>query len=172
MRRIALIYNPASGQNPHRRAAIIGPIRKLFEQAGLEVTAIGTSSPQDAGVLAEKAIEQGCDTVIACGGDGTVHECLQHMVGGPGVLGVIPLGTANALAADLGLPTAPVKAAKRLLKAKPVRVAAGRVWFRDTDNAEQSRYFLVAAGVGVDAFFFSRLDSRMKQRFGYLAYLL
>ena len=172
MHRIALIYNPASGQNPNRRAAIIGQIRKLFEQAGLEVTVIGTSSPQDAGVLAEKAIEQGCDTVIACGGDGTVHECLQHMVGGPGVLGVIPLGTANALAADLGLPTAPVKAAKRLLTAKPVRVAAGRVWFQDAGNTEQSRYFLVAAGVGVDAFFFSRLDSRMKQRFGYLAYLV
>lgn len=172
MRHVALIYNPASGQNPQRRAAIIGQIRKLFEDAGLQVTALATSSPREAGVLAQKAVQQGCDTVIACGGDGTVHECLQHMVGGPGVLGVIPLGTANALAADLGLPSAPVKAAKKLLKANPVRVTAGRIWFRDSNNAEQSSYFLVAAGVGVDAFFFSRLDSRLKQRFGYLAYLL
>jgi diacylglycerol kinase family enzyme len=110
--------------------------------------------------------------VLACGGDGTVHEVLQHMVGGTAALGVVPMGTANALAADLGLPSSPVKAVKMLLNATPVRISVGHLFYQSVEGGERSRYFIVAAGVGADAFFFSRLDSRLKQRFGYVVYLV
>ena len=154
MRRVALIYNPASGQRPARRDAIIAKVAAVFRSAGIEVEVVATKSPESAGPQAQQAIDRGCDSVIACGGDGTVHEVLQSMVGGNAAVGVIPMGTANALACDLGLPASPVKAARRLLAAVP------------------SRYFVVAAGVGVDGLFFSRLDSRLKRRLGYLAYLV
>ena len=94
------------------------------------------------------------------------------MVGGQAALGVVPMGTANALAADLGLPDSPVKAVKMLLAATPVRISVGYLFYRSVEGGERSRYFIVAAGVGADAFFFSRLDSRLKQRFGYVVYLV
>ena len=173
MRRVALIYNPASGQRPAQREAMIAKVQAVLEGAGIEVRVIATESPESAGEQAQQAIADGCDTVLACGGDGTVHEAMQRMVGGAGAIGVIPLGTANALAMDLGLPGSPAKAAKMLLTAEPVRVGVGRIFYQDrAGGGERSRYFVVAAGVGVDGLFFSRLDSRMKQRFGYLAYLV
>ena len=172
MRRVALIYNPMSGQRPGRRAEQIADVAAVLLRAGIEVRVIATESPESAGRQAQEAVRGGCDTVLACGGDGTVHEVLQRMVGGTAALGVIPMGTANALAADLGLPASPVKAVKMLLDATPVRVSVGHLFYRSVEGGDRSRYFIVAAGVGADAFFFSRLDSRLKQRFGYVVYLV
>jgi len=172
MHRVALIYNPASGQHSSRRAAVISQVVKILKEAGVAVQLIATESPESAGPQAQEAIRGGCDTILACGGDGTVHEVLQTMVGGTASLGVIPMGTANALAADLGLPASPVKAVKMLLTATPVRVSVGRLFYCGLDGTQRSRYFVVAAGIGADALFFSRLDSRLKQRLGYVLYLV
>jgi diacylglycerol kinase (ATP) len=179
MRHAALIYNPISGSNQHRRAATVTRIAALFQAAGVQVRVLPTTSPGSASSLARQAAAEGCDTIIACGGDGTVHEALQGLVDQSGpttaqtaALGVIPMGTANALAADLGLPHHALQAAQLLLTAEPIRIPIGRIFFRNADDAEHSRYFLVAAGVGVDAHFFSQLDPRLKQRFGYPAYLV
>ena len=173
IRRAALIYNPASGQQPKKRAARIAQAVAVLKNAGVEVETIATESPESAAEQARQAVREGCDTILACGGDGTAHEVLQGLVGLKDVaLGVIPMGTANALASDLGIPSASAKAAKTLLDATPVRVPVGRIFYQGPDGAERSRYFIVAAGVGVDAHFFSRLDSKLKQRFGYAAYLM
>jgi YegS/Rv2252/BmrU family lipid kinase len=172
MRRVALLYNPASGQYAERRAAVIAEVVAELHRAGIEVEVIATESPESAGAQAHECMCKGCDTILACGGDGTVHEALQRLVGGSAALGVIPMGTANALAADLGLPPNPVKAVRMLLTATPVRVSVGHVFYRDSGGGARSRYFIVAAGVGFDALFFSRLDSRLKRRFGYALYLV
>jgi diacylglycerol kinase (ATP) len=172
MHRVALIYNPVSGQHPQRRAALIKSVVAVLHSAAIEVKVIPTESAESVGTQAQQAIREGYDTILVCGGDGTVHEVLQSMVGTTAALGVIPMGTANALAADLGLPASPEKAAKILLAATPVRVSVGRVFYRNRKGSPSSRYFVVAAGVGADAFFFSRLDSRLKQRFGYAHYLI
>jgi diacylglycerol kinase family enzyme len=173
-----------SGPRPVRREKVIADVARVFEGAGVEVRVFPTTAPESAGLLAQEAIAAGCDTVLACGGDGTVHEAMQTMVGGDAdrssaaassnaaALSVIPMGTANALAMDLGLPLSPVNAAKMLLTAERVRVPVGRVFYCDGAGAMRSRYFVVAAGIGADGLFFSRLDSRMKQRFGYAAYLI
>src|SRR5438067_1273589 len=93
-KRAVLIYNPASGQQPAKRAALVGRIVEVFRAAGIEIEAIATEAANTAGLHAQQAILRGCDTVLACGGDGTVHEILQTMAGTDAVLGVIPLGTA------------------------------------------------------------------------------
>jgi len=131
-----------------------------------------TSAPGSAGTLAQQAIQQGCDTIIACGGDGTAHEILQHLVGTPIALGVVPLGTANALAANLGLGASPLKAIQKLLSAVPVEIPVGRITYVDKEGTQQSRYFTVAAGVGADALCISRLDAGLKRRFGYALYMV
>lgn len=114
----------------------------------------------------------GYDTVLACGGDGTAHEVVQSLVGSDVALGVIPLGTANALAADLGLIATPAKVARKLLEASPARVSVGRIHFNSVTGNRDSRYFVVAAGIGADALLMSRLDSRLKRRLGYVLYLI
>jgi YegS/Rv2252/BmrU family lipid kinase len=172
MRRVALIYNPASGQHSWRRHADIDKALDLLREAGVKAKAHETIAPGSAGVLAEEAVRRGCDTIIACGGDGTVHEVLQSLVGTTVALGVVPLGTANALAANLGLHTSPAKAVRKLLTAVPVRVSVGQIFYQDAAGATCSRYFTVAAGVGADALFISRLDPGLKRRLGYLLYLI
>ena len=172
MQRAALIFNPAAGQQPGRRAARIARIVALFREAGIDVNALPTPAANTAGLLAREAIAQGCDTILACGGDGTVHEILQTLAGTSVALGVIPFGTANALAADLGLPRNPVRAARMLLDSTPERISIGRVTYLDREGAPGSRYFIVAAGIGADGFFFAHVDSRLKQRLGYAHYLI
>jgi len=172
MRHVVLIYNPASGQTSSWRATVIEDALALLRGAGVQADAMESNAPGSAGAMAQEAVRQGCDTILACGGDGTVHEILQCLVGTNVALGVVPLGTANALAADLGLGASPVKAVETLLTAVPVRVPVGQVFYRDGERTSRSRYFTVAAGVGADALFMSRLDARLKRRFGYLLYLV
>ena len=172
MRRVALIYNPASGQGSSRRSLAIQQAMTVLHDAGIEAETMETHAPGSAEALAVEAVRRGCDTIIACGGDGTVHEVLQSIVGTDVALGVIPLGTANALAANLGLQTTPVKAMQKLLTARPVRISVGRIFYRNGTGEQHARYFTVAAGVGADALFLSRLDAGLKRRFGYLLYLV
>jgi YegS/Rv2252/BmrU family lipid kinase len=172
MRRVALVYNPASGQPASRPRMAIERVVAVLRDAGIETVTLETLGPGTAGALAEEAVRRGCDTVLACGGDGTVHEVLQGLIGTDVTLGVVPLGTANALAANLGLSLSPVKAIRQLLTAKPVRVSVGRISHRISAGKTHARYFTVAAGVGADALFLSRLDAGLKRRFGYLLYLV
>ena len=96
--------------------------------------------------------------------------CLQGMVGSDAALGVIPLGTANALAHDLNLPLSAVAAARANLTAKPRRTAVGRVEYLDFDGNRGSRFFIVAAGIGADAHLFYKLNPRVKGQLGMAAY--
>jgi YegS/Rv2252/BmrU family lipid kinase len=171
MRRVALIYNPASGQHTLGRRAAIDKALAILREAGVEAEALETSAPGSASELTVKAISRGCDAILACGGDGTVHEVLQSLVGTDIALGVVPLGTANALAANLGLHSSPAKTVRKLLAADPVRISVGQISYRKGKGATDTRYFTVAAGVGADALFLSRLDPSLKRRLGYLLYL-
>lgn len=172
MQGVALIYNPASGQYSARRREAAQSALAVLRGAGVAAEVYVCGTPEGATAQAEVAIRNGCDTVIACGGDGTVHAVLQSLVGTEVALGVIPLGTANALAANLGLSGSLPKAAEALLHAAPVRIPVGRIHFNDRAGNPASRYFLVAAGVGADALLMARLDAGLKRRFGYALYLL
>jgi diacylglycerol kinase (ATP) len=172
MRRVALIYNPASGQYPERRQAVIEGALAVLRQAGVEAQAFVTDGVGSGTRLAAEMVQGGFDTIIACGGDGTVHEVLQSVVGTDVALGVLPLGTANALAADLGLIGASAKAVRMLLDATPARVSVGRIHYCAEDGKPAARYFTVAAGAGADALLMSRLHARLKRRLGYVLYLI
>jgi YegS/Rv2252/BmrU family lipid kinase len=172
MRRVALIYNPVSGQYSARRNAAVGRIKAVLGDAGVVVEAFETGAPGSAMALAGQAVREGFDTVLACGGDGTVHEVVQSLVGTEVALGVVPLGTANALAADLGLIAAPGKVARKLLDAAPTRVSVGRIHYHDAAGNPGARYFVVATGIGADALLMAQLDARLKRRLGYVLYLI
>jgi YegS/Rv2252/BmrU family lipid kinase len=172
MRRVALIYNPASGQHSGRRSTYIQSALAVLREAGIEAEALETHAPGSGRSLALAAVRQGFDAVLACGGDGTVHEVLQSLVGTKVALGVVPLGTANALAQNLGLGRNPVKAVRALIAAHPIEVPVGRIFFQENNGGRGWRYFTVAAGVGADALLMSSMDPALKRRFGYALYML
>lgn len=172
MRKAVLLYNPLSGRHPKRRVAEIEAVLGVLRSAGLDATAAATTSSAGTSEQARQAIAEGCETIFACGGDGTIHDVLQALVGTQVVLGIIPLGTANTLAHDLRIPLSAVPAAHSALASHPRRVAAGRISFQDLSGHSSFRYFTVTAGVGVDAHLFYKLNVLIKGRFGMLAYYL
>jgi diacylglycerol kinase (ATP) len=170
MRKAILLYNPLSGRKQNRRLEIIRRVAEILRSGGVELTVAPTIKADESAQQAREAIQQGCDTVIAAGGDGTIHDIVQGLVGKPTALGVIPLGTANALAHDLGMPLSAERAAHFVLTTAPQRIAVGRIAFQTFAGARSSCYFIVAAGIGADAHLFHSLDPTFKLRFGMLAY--
>jgi diacylglycerol kinase (ATP) len=164
-RKALLLYNPISGGQIERRPAVVRRIAEIFRRAGVETRLEATRARGSAGEQARQGIASGFDAVVACGGDGTAFEVLQGVAETKAVMGVIPLGTGNVLARDLGLGGRPERAAAHLLRFTPQRISLGRI-----HSLGRSRYFTVAAGVGVHAELIYRASARAKQRGGYLAY--
>ena len=127
MRKVVLLYNPIAGKNRERRRADVEAATQVLRAAGIDAQPVPTRAPGSAGEQAREAVAEGCDTVLACGGDGTIHEVVQGLAGTDTPLGVIPLGTGNSLANDLGLARNPVRAAKAILTSEPRRIALGKV---------------------------------------------
>jgi diacylglycerol kinase family enzyme len=119
-------------------------------------------------------VADGSDTVFACGGDGTIHDVIQGLAGTPVALAILPFGTANALAHDLGVPLRPSAAAQAAVagKSKLRRIPLGRIEYEDFNGQPAARYFTVAAGIGVDAHLFYKLTAELKNRSGMTAYYL
>jgi diacylglycerol kinase family enzyme len=101
------------------------------------------------------------------GGDGTLNETASGLVGTQTPLGVLPAGTANVLARELGLGCHALKAARRIPECVPLRIAVGLLRM---DGYTRSRYFLLMAGVGFDGHIVYHLDLGLKGRVGQLAY--
>ncbi len=169
MRKAALLYNPDSGGS-RRRQHELQSVLEILRGAGVEAALISTESQRHAGEVVRKVVADGYDTVFACGGDGTIHNIAQVLATSQVALAILPIGTANALAHDLGLPLSVTEAAKAALSAAPRRVALGRVSCVDLKGSPRTRYFVVAAGMGVDAHLFYKLHSGHKQRMGMAAY--
>ena len=170
MRKAALLYNPDSGGSRIRRESELHSVLGILRSSGVEAHLVLTDSRAHAEEEVRQAVLDGCDTVFACGGDGTIHNIIQVLANTPVALAVLPMGTANALAHDLGLPMNIPAAAKAILRASPRRVALGRIRCQDFIGSPCSRYFVIAAGVGVDAALFHALTPGTKQRLGMAAY--
>jgi diacylglycerol kinase (ATP) len=170
MQKAILLYNPLSGGRHGRRHADVEAAAAVLKSGGVDVSTAPTRAAADAAGQVREAIAEGCDTVFACGGDGTIHDVLQGLATTQAALGIIPLGTANALAHDLRIPLSSVGAARRALHATSRRVAVGKIEYRDFEGTSCARYFTVAAGVGVDAHLFYALNGFVKSRIGMAAY--
>ena len=173
MRRAFLIYNPASGRKRDKRTQDIARVTAVFRTAGVEVETCATTHPGSAIQQAWEAADAGFDAVVACGGDGTANEVLNGLMraSAPATLGVVPLGSGNLLASDLGLPADPAAAAQKLLTWTPQDFRPGIV-ISQRDGRPDKRYFIVAAGVGADAELMYRTAVEAKERWGRNAYFL
>lgn len=172
MRRAALIYNPTSGRRRERRLRHVSTAADTLRAAGVDAMLLPTTGPGAATRLAAQAIRDGFDTILACGGDGTMNEVLQALVHTDAAIGVVPTGTVNVLARDIGVPFTAAAAARTLLSSEPCRLSVGKIEFTNRSGSSETRYFTVMAGVGVDAQLPYRVDLALKKRIGVFAYVV
>lgn len=161
-RRFLVIHNPTAGRRRRRRLDVV---LHLLAEAGCRIDLAPTSRRGDAEEFAAAA--GAVDAVVAAGGDGTINEVanglLRRQAAGqaPIPLGIVPLGTANVLAAEIGLATDPDSVVRTLLHGAPRAIHPGLV---------NDRYFLCMAGAGLDAFVVQDVDLRLKWLLGKPAY--
>jgi diacylglycerol kinase (ATP) len=156
MQEILVILNPAA--RSERAKAAWRRIEKLPN-----CTMRVTTAPGDARAVAAAAVTEGFTTIVAAGGDGTVNEVVNGMVGSDVALGILPVGTMNVFAAELGLPG-------DLDEAWAI-IRAGRTRRVDLLRANQ-QYFIQLAGVGLDAQVVQATSWNFKKNFGPLSYVI
>lgn len=149
--KVCVIVNPASGKKGAitTNAAGVEEVRRVLEANGIEAEICETERPNHATELAKEAIEDGCEVVIACGGDGTISEVAEALIGSDVTLGILPLGSANNVARMMHVPFDLEEAAKLLRLGEVRKVDVG------TCNGQ---YFLETAGIGLDAALFPILN--------------
>lgn len=163
MPRALLITNPVAART---RIRTIPQIERVFRAAGWEIDPRITTKRGDAYTLAQEGVANGVDVVAVFGGDGTTMQAATALVGTEVALGLIPGGTGNLLAANLGLPMHPIRAARAIVNGQPRRIDLGRL-----ENGEGVQYFAVAAGAGIDAKVMTETSALRKRRWGTLAYV-
>ncbi|HWZ86809.1 MAG TPA: diacylglycerol kinase family protein [Thermoanaerobaculia bacterium] len=140
MKRGILVYNPTAGQRD-RRAEMSALIDRQ-RRRGLELVNAPTSGPGDATAIVKSFLARGIDVVAVCGGDGTISEAAWGLEGSSVALAVLPGGTSNVFAIELGIPTE-VEQAEVLLQ-------EGATYAVRLAHAD-GRAFLLWAGAGLDA---------------------
>lgn len=136
---------------------------------GIEATVAFTSGLGNGTALARKAVSEGRELIIACGGDGTINEVINGMGRAEVPLAILPGGTANIVGRELGLPTSIEKAARELPRWAPCRMALGRASWGAPEFSQQ-RYFVALAGIGFDARIIGELNRASGLRLGVASY--
>lgn len=167
--RVAVVYNPikVGVDEVRRRTADRASRHGWTDPLFLETTEDDPGTGQAAGAVAE-----GVGLVIACGGDGTVRSVARGLLGGSVPMGVVPLGTGNLLARNLGIPLDDVDRALHVAmsgRSRPIDL--GEVRYTDGDGVSHDDVFLVMLGAGMDADMIAGTDSGLKARVGWLAYV-
>ncbi len=165
-----VIFNPSARGEKAKR------FRHHLEEIGSQTVLKLTTAPGDARRLAAEAVAEGCETVVAAGGDGTVNEVLNGLGDAPGGferarLAVLPLGTVNVFARELGLPLKVMAAWKAIQAGRETQIDLPQVEFNSVD-VPQKRYFAQLAGAGLDARAVELVRWELKKRLGPLAYVI
>lgn len=161
-RRAVIVANPTSGSYIYHRRQLEETMAFLREY-GWEVALKLTHAPGDAQLYAREAVADKLDVVIAAGGDGTINEVIQELVGSETALGVLPIGTANVWAREMGIPLDIAGASEILTYGRTRRIDAGCV---------NGRYFLLMVGIGFDGEVARVVERKYLKRLGVVGYLL
>ena len=159
-----VIYNPTAGR---RQVRHLWRVLDVLVAHGVRLEVVETHRAGHARSLAQEAVCRGVAQLVAAGGDGTIAEIADGMAGSRLRLGIIPLGTANVLAHELGLPRAAVEIASTLVSGRVTTL-----WPGVSRNAEGSRLFVQMLGIGFDAHVVHHVSRRVKRTLGRGAYVL
>jgi YegS/Rv2252/BmrU family lipid kinase len=158
-----LISNPKTGRYASRRLRPTQELVSQLKSLGLDVELKLTTGPGDAAEFAARAARNGSSDVIVAGGDGTINEAIQGLAGTKGRLAIIPRGTGNVLARELGLPLNEEEATVIAARGKSRRIHLGLA-IDETNNVR--RHFALMAGIGLDASIVRRVQPSLKKRIG------
>jgi diacylglycerol kinase (ATP) len=147
-------------------AEIIKEVRKTCDKEKIKLDIEFTKHPKHAMELAKRAKNK-YDIVIAAGGDGTVNEVINGIVGSKIILAIIPFGSTNVLALELGIPFNAKEASEIIVHGKRLRIDLG---YAKTN--EEARYFSMMVDVGFVPKLIEGIDLKVKKRLGKVAYLL
>lgn len=170
MRYARLIYNPTAGRFPAR--PLLDRAIRVLAGAGWQVEVFETRAGLDLPELAEEAVAAGCDAVFVAGGDGSVGRVSSKLAGTKTALGVLPAGTANVWAQEMGLPTLDW-AHWFALEDAAAHLAGGHIRLVDLGES-QGRTFLLWSGIGLDGQIVNSIEPRVRweKAFGNLQYAL
>jgi YegS/Rv2252/BmrU family lipid kinase len=159
-KRIDIIVNPAAGS---RNSGLFDAVVRRLHDKGAFVRCFDTEGPGHASELAATCAQEAyADAIVAAGGDGTINEVARGLLGHPTPLGVLPLGTANVLAIELGQRLRARSIADTLLHGDAKLIGTGQV------NGEM---FLLMVGAGFDGAVVAAIKPEMKRRFGKFAFV-
>lgn len=175
-KRTAIIYNPMSGRLG-RRADDVRAMVDLLQKRGVRAEAFATTGPNDATRLAREAVAAGAEMIVSYGGDGTLNEVIQGMIGSRASLVVWAGGTANVVARDLGMPSDIKHLADVIAAGKTTRITLGLARSEtplsehaSADDRSKERYFFMFAGIGLDASIARSVNAKLKRRTGEFAF--
>lgn len=157
-----MIANPTAGsytQHTDQISSTLAFLRSHGWQTELKLT----QEAGDARRMAGEAVKQGINVVIAIGGDGTINEVIQELAGSETSLGVIPSGTVNVWAREVGIPLDYTGARDILVYGQTRRIDLGKI---------NDDYFLLMVGIGIDGEVTHAVEKKTAKRFGVLGYLL
>jgi diacylglycerol kinase (ATP) len=157
-----MIANPTAGSYAQHTDQISDTL-EFLRSRGWQTELKLTQAAGDARRLAGDAVKQGINVVIAIGGDGTINEIIQELAGSETALGVIPSGTVNVWAREVGIPLDYVGAREVLVFGQTRRIDLGKI---------NDDYFLLMVGIGIDGEVIHTVEKRSAKRFGVLGYLL
>jgi len=144
---------------------VVREVQATLEGAGWKVDSAVVDRKSELRKHARRAVKRGCDVVVAVGGDGAVNQVATVLTETPVALGIIPTGTGNLLAGNLGIPRRPERAAATILSGTRRRIDVGQATV-----GGKSYCVTVACGVGFDADVMDATRRRSKRRWGKLAY--
>lgn len=147
---------------------MVDRVARVLAGAGTPVESIPTTGPKTGAALARQCIGQGADLILVAGGDGTINEVINGAVHSDVAVGILPGGTANVLATELGICKGFDHAAKALCDSTPQRISLGLL----RCAGEEPRYFAIMAGAGLDAHIVYHVSARMKSMLGKFWYWL
>ncbi|WP_018143317.1 diacylglycerol/lipid kinase family protein [Alloscardovia criceti] len=166
----AFIINPSKPEAPEAFAYI----KKYCADHGIDNPLyIETQLDYDGRACAEEALRRGADVVIAVGGDGTVRTVSSAMAYSTHAFGIIPIGTGNLFARNVGIPVNNIEAAMSIATSHGSRrVDMGRMSLLDSSEPEHEHGFLVIAGAGFDAYMINDTDPALKANISWIAYFV
>ncbi len=162
---VRIIVNPAAGQQD----LLLSVVNRVFHPLGIQWRVYITEEAGHGHQLARKALRKNADLVIAYGGDGTIMEVINGLVGHDVPLAILQGGTGNAIATEFGVP-AQLETALRQIALGLGRVQRMDVGRASFDTGHKPRYFLLRADAGLSTEVMRDTPAELKARFGVLAY--
>jgi len=153
-----VILNPAARNERAQRK------RDQVESLAQDCVVYATTRTGEAQLMARRGVDEGFERIVAAGGDGTINEVVNGLAGTDTMLGLLPIGTMNVFATELGLPVHDLEQCWRIVKGDNIRAV-------DLPKANQ-KFFVQLAGVGLDAQVVKETSTQLRRSFGPLSYVI